>query len=149
MVASASKSFYPKIIKLKILKTCCIYVNASDTKQKFINALCCSDYCIIYYNNIYFHSVRNLLYGFVYSLEQNKNISMNQFQQKLGRESRKGKYLYLSKTARSLKRKCLQKERLIEDLTIGMVFTPYCKFITSKALKIPFSHVIKKKSELI
>lgn len=74
---------------------------------------------------------------------------MNQFQQKLERESRKGKYLYLFKTVRSLKGKCLQKEGLIVDLTIGMVFTPYCKFITSKALKSPVSHVIKKKSELI
>lgn len=64
--------FILKKINPKILKTCCIYINASDTKQKFINVLCCSDYCINFYTNIYFHSVRNLLYNFIYSLEQNK-----------------------------------------------------------------------------
>lgn len=68
--------FILKKIKPKILKGCCIYVNASDTKQKFINVLCCSDYCIIDYTNIYFHSVRNLGYGFIYSLEPNKNIRL-------------------------------------------------------------------------
>lgn len=78
VASSASQSFYPKKINPKILQTprCCIYVNASDTTQKFINVLCCSDYCIIYYTNIYFHSVRNLIYYFIYSLEQNKNIRL-------------------------------------------------------------------------
>lgn len=72
--------FILKKINPKILQTlrCCIYVNASDTTQKFVNVLCCSDYCIIYYTNIYFHSVRNLLYYFIYSLEQKKyQISIN------------------------------------------------------------------------
>lgn len=136
--------FMLKKINPKILQTCCIYVNASDTKQKFINVLCCSDYTIIYYTNIYCHSVRNLLYDLVYSLEQNKQINIYKFQQKLERESRRGTDLYSYKTVRSSKGRCLQREGLIEDLTIGVVFTPYYKFLTYKALKIPVSHVIKK-----
>lgn len=152
MVASASKSFTLKNLpKPKILQACCISINAPDIRQKFINVLCCSDYCVIYYTNIYFYSVRNLQCDCVHLVsfraKQKDQISINQFQQKLEGECRTGTDLYASKTVRSLKGIYLQREGWFGELTTRVVFIPYCNFITSKALKVPVSHVIKKKKQ--
>lgn len=145
MAASASKNFYAKKNKpedpANMLHLCkCLWYQAKIYKCPVLLWL---------YNNLLYKYIlplsqkSTIQFYIQFRAKQKYQISIYEFQQKLERESRKtGLYSY--KTVRSLKGRCLQRDGLIKGLTIGVVFAPYCKFITSKALKIPVSHVIKK-----